>query len=309
MDWEVDPQGINTGGWGLRLKTEDLAKFGQLFLQKGSWQGKQVLSKQWVEAASTIKIEQNPNAPQATKDASDWLQGYCYQMWRCRQNAYRGDGAFGQYIIVLPDEDAVIAITSMTADMQGELNLVWQYLLPAMEKSPLPADEKMAATLKQKISSLALPVPEKAAASPVEKRISGQAFALQPNENQIKGVSFRFADNLCHVTLKTATTAYELNFGSGAWEGGETTRHGPYLVSKAKASLTGLPLFKTMGVYKWKDENTLELTLRYIESPHTETFLCRFNQNSVSIDIQNNVRANEKLVLQGEARKDAAAMR
>jgi hypothetical protein len=286
-----------------------LAKFGQLFLQKGNWQGKQVLSKRWVEAASTIKIEQNPNAPQASKDASDWLQGYCYQMWRCRHNAYRGDGAFGQYIIVLPEEDAVIAITSMTPDMQSELNLVWQYLLPAMEKNPLPADEKMAATLKQKLSSLALPLPDKTAASLVEKRISGQAFALQSNEQQAESVSFRFADNLCHVTFKSANTAYEFNFGAGAWKSGETTRHGPYLVSKAKANLTGLPPFKVLGAYRWKDENTLELTLRYIESPHTETFLCRFNQNSVSIDIQNNVNAKEKLTLQGEAKNMAAMSR
>lgn len=63
---------------------------------------------------------------------SDWLQGYGYQMWRCRHNAYRADGANGQYILVLPDKDAVIAVTANIPDMQAELNLIWKYLLPAL---------------------------------------------------------------------------------------------------------------------------------------------------------------------------------
>ena len=80
MDWEMDKQGINTGGWGLRLKTEDMAKFAQLFLQKGKWNGKQILPASWIEEASTKKILQSPDAPQSRRDSSDWLQGYCYQM-------------------------------------------------------------------------------------------------------------------------------------------------------------------------------------------------------------------------------------
>jgi hypothetical protein len=54
-------------------------------------------------------------------------------MWRCRHNAYRADGANGQYIIVLPDQDAVIAMTANLRDMQGEINLVWDYILPALK--------------------------------------------------------------------------------------------------------------------------------------------------------------------------------
>ena len=99
IDWETDSKGINTGGWGLRLKTEDIARFGQLFLQKGKWNGKQILPEGWVEEASTAKIIQHPDLPQSKRDSSDWEQGYCYRMWRCRNNAYRGDGAFGQYCI------------------------------------------------------------------------------------------------------------------------------------------------------------------------------------------------------------------
>ena len=161
IDWEANYQGINTGGWGLRVKTEDMAKFAELFLQKGKWNGKQILPESWIEEASTMKIMQDPSASQSKKDSSDWLQGYCYQMWRCRHNAYRGDGAFGQFMIVMPDQDAVLAITAETANMQDEINLVWDYLLPAFKEGKLPADAVADKALKDKIQSLALPVPAK----------------------------------------------------------------------------------------------------------------------------------------------------
>ncbi len=85
--------------------------------------------------------------PQAKRDSSDWEQGYCYQMWRSRHNAFRGDGAFGHYMIVMPDQDAVLAVTAETADMQQEINLVWDNLLPAMHAEKLNADANATALL------------------------------------------------------------------------------------------------------------------------------------------------------------------
>ena len=141
VTWETCPRGINVGGWGLSVPTEALAKVGELYRQKGAWQGRQFLPAQWVEEATTFKIQQPlPAKPSRPNDQNDWLQGYCYQFWRCRHNAFRGDGAFGQYMIVMPDQDAVVAITAETSDMQGELDLVWQHLLPAMKQQPLPRD-------------------------------------------------------------------------------------------------------------------------------------------------------------------------
>ena len=138
--WEESPQGINCGGWGLYLKTEDLAKMGQLLLQEGLWNGKQLIPADWVKEMSKKQVESiNPGTriEQAaergmTKETSDWMQGYGYQMWRCRPGCYRADGARGQYIIVVPNKDAVIAITSDVEDLQGELNLVWKHILPAL---------------------------------------------------------------------------------------------------------------------------------------------------------------------------------
>src|SRR5688572_1394979 len=99
-DWETNPEGINVGGWGLRIRTMDMAKLGQLYLQKGKWNGKQLLPPSWVEEASTAHIIQDRSATQEQRNNSDWLQGYGYQFWRSRHNSFRADGAFGQYILV-----------------------------------------------------------------------------------------------------------------------------------------------------------------------------------------------------------------
>ena len=138
--WEESPQGINAGGWGLYLKTEDLAKMGQLLLQKGEWNGKQLIPAEWVAEMSKKQVESvNPGtrledaaAKGMTVETSDWMQGYGYQMWRCRPGCFRADGARGQYIIVVPDKNSVIAITSDVGDLQGELNLVWDRILPIL---------------------------------------------------------------------------------------------------------------------------------------------------------------------------------
>jgi CubicO group peptidase (beta-lactamase class C family) len=292
IDWETDPQGINTGGWGLRLKTEDMAKFGQLFLQKGKWNDKQILPLGWAEDASTAKIIQHPDYPQAKRDSSDWDQGYCYQMWRCRNNAFRGDGAFGQYIIVMPEKDAVIAITSETTNMQGELNLVWKYLLPAIKDGMLPADKTVQSKLQQKLSSLSLPQLSKNDISSAEQRLEGKTFSLDQNEKNIQSATFQFKNNICQLTLKTNGESYPLNFGSGKWQAGETTRRGPYLVAAAKNSLAGLPPFKIVGEYTWKDANTLEFVLRYIESPHTETVTCSFDDKNIKMEFAKSFAPN-----------------
>jgi len=285
-DWETSPQGVNTGGWGLRLKTEDMAKFGQLYLQGGMWKGKQLLPPSWVKEATSMQILQEPNAPQSKKDSSDWLQGYCYQMWRCRHNGVRADGAFGQFIIMLPDEDAVIAIQAETPDMQEEINLVWQYLLPSIHQGTLPADPNADAQLKKQLAELAL-APPAMSAPPRSDLFTGKTFKLEPNAKKMQSVSFNRVGDLCQVTVQGDTAVYRLNFGDGRWASGITTRSGPNLVTGAVHHDVGLPAFQIAGCYQFPDDQTLKLTLRYIESPHTETMICHVDGNKLTIEDQN----------------------
>jgi CubicO group peptidase (beta-lactamase class C family) len=149
-DWDTCPKGINIGGWGLHIRTEAIAKLGQLYLQKGMWNGRQLLSEKWVEMATSKQVSNGSNPE------SDWEQGYGFQFWRCRYNCYRGDGAYGQFCIIMPDQDAVIAITSGTSHMQDILNLVWKYLLPEMQSSPLLPNPLIYEELVHKTSNLKL---------------------------------------------------------------------------------------------------------------------------------------------------------
>jgi len=286
-DWETDPMGINVGGWGLRIKTEDMAKFGQLFLQKGQWNGRQILPSSWVVEASTVKIIQHPELSQAKKDSSDWDQGYCYQMWRSRNNAYRADGAFGQYILVLPDQDAVIAITSETIDMQDELNLVWKHLLPSFQTGKLPWVNANNIAFKQKLTTQKLPLTTRIISPIWSKNIPGKTYSFSPNVLYVKNLSFQFKEDVCLVRLKMDTDSFNLSFGNGNWVTGETAKFGPNLVAGAKGHFVGYPPSKVAGSYQWKADSTLDLRLRYIESPHTETWVCKFSQDKISVEVKN----------------------
>ncbi len=146
--WEESPQGVSIGGYGLFIRTEDIAKFGQLYLQRGMWNGQQLLPAAWVDQATSKQVS-NGSDP-----SKDWDQGYGFQFWRCRHGAYRGDGKDGQFCIVLPEQDAVIAVTANTGDMQAELNVVWDKLLAAFGSMPLEENPEEQAKLKAVIAGL-----------------------------------------------------------------------------------------------------------------------------------------------------------
>lgn len=146
--WASSAEGINYGGFGLMITTEDIARFGLFTLNEGKWQGRQLLPAAWVREA-TAKHVSNGSNPQ-----SDWEQGYGYQFWRCRHGGFRGDGKDGQFCIMLPEQDAVIAITAQTGNMQAELNVVWDQLLAAFHEAPLPENPEAVAQLKEVGSKL-----------------------------------------------------------------------------------------------------------------------------------------------------------
>jgi hypothetical protein len=288
MDWEVDARGINTGGWGLRLKTMDMAKFGQTLLQKGKWNGKQVIPAAWVEEATTFKIDQNPAARQSQRDSSDWLQGYCYQFWRCRHNAFRADGAYGQYIIVMPDQDAVIAIQSESPDMQDEINLVWQFLLPAMQEGSLPENRGTADSLAAKLAALALPIAPTVPDPALSGNVSGKTITLEKNPMGWEALTLSFGQGQCNAALRAHGKDYPLAFGNGSWQTGETALQGPNLLLGAVAHGAGLPPEKTAGSYTWSAD-TLKLTQRYIESPHTRRINVWFSGTGVTLEVRNSL--------------------
>ncbi len=308
--WESCPRGINVGGWGLGIRTEGLAKFGQLYLQKGVWRGRSLLPGTWVEEATTFKIQQPaPAHPTRPKEQNDWLQGYCYQFWRSQHNAFRGDGAFGQFTIVMPDQDAVIAITAETSDMQGELDLVWKHLLPAMGPQALTADPQAQDKLRQRLTGLRLAPPRGQTSSPLAGIVSGKSFVFESNELGLRKASFSFRKDACTLMFRDDAGEYPILCGLERWRTGETALPGtpPRLISggapprgtKSKVAASGT----------WKGEHTFEVTLRFYETPHHDTLTCRFDADKLNVTFLNSIAAtnatprDQRPVLQGTRMK------
>ncbi|GFE82953.1 hypothetical protein GCM10011487_49530 [Steroidobacter agaridevorans] len=293
--WATCPLGIDAGGWGLSATTETLAKFGRLYLQQGQWNGKQLLPQSWVQEATTLKIQQPATAPGTDlaqlKQTSDWHQGYAYQFWRCRHDAFRGDGAFGQYCIVLPKQDAVIAITSATGDMQGLLNLVWEHLLPALRDKPLPADASASSQLQEQLAALTLPLPSGSHTSPTSARIDGRRFELESNSLGAKHVAFHFKRDACKFELTTAAGRFDVDCGVGRWADGVTSMPGtPPEIS----GLVGLPVgeqppVKVAAAGVWRDDNTLQMQWRFYGTPHHDVVTCRFDDDRVQVEFKNSI--------------------
>ena len=145
--WETDPQGVAVGGWGLYLTTDAIARFGQLLLQRGRWGERQLVPEAWIDEATAKQVDNSAN------ENPDWRQGYGYQFWRSRRG-FRGDGAFGQFCVVVPERGLVVAITSASDDLQGALDAVWS-LLDALKDEPLPENPDGAEALKARLAGLA----------------------------------------------------------------------------------------------------------------------------------------------------------
>ncbi len=154
-EWDCCPEGINVGGWGLWLSCDSIARFGQCLLQKGMWEGKQLLPLEWYEKATVKQIENNEGREQPD---NEWAQGYGFQFWRTRGNRFRGDGAFGQVCMISPELDMAVAITCGTSDMGREMQLLHEYLFPAAEMEPGTAEEQ--AELARRLAGLQHPWPE-----------------------------------------------------------------------------------------------------------------------------------------------------
>lgn len=283
--WDASPQGISLGGYGLSIRTEDIAKFGQLLLQKGKWQGKHLVPAAWINMATSRQTSNGSNP------ASDWEQGYGYQFWRCRHGCYRGDGAFGQYCIVMPDKDAVIAITSGTRDMQAVLNLIWDKLFAALVAGSLPENEQAERQLKAKLASLALRMPEGAETSAVASRVAGKKYAFETNDQKIESIALETpSGSEVELLFRVNGAEYRVPCGYRAWQKGRMA-HGR-LKEQAVA-----------GSGAWTSEDTYTARLSFYEGPAYVTMALKFAGDDLVCNTEYNVAfgATKQPALKGRA--------
>lgn len=243
--WTLAPDGVEQGYSGLHATTESVAKLGQLYLQRGRWQGQQLVPESYVEEATRKHVDNR------TRNSNpDWQQGYGFQFWRCRGDAFRGDGAFGQLCVVMPPQDAVVACTAQTADMQGELNLVWKHVLPALRDEVRP-DQRAERELAERLAKLATPRVEGTGAGP------GHAVVFEP-EGGTAGLRVIRAEPLeggIRLSIDHGEGTTELVAHPGTWTEGELpagpNSHSPVAVSAA-----------------WNRQRELRCDIIYLTTPH-----------------------------------------
>ncbi|MEV6612660.1 serine hydrolase domain-containing protein [Streptomyces sp. NPDC051051] len=255
--WLTDRTGRELGFSGLHGTTDAIARLGQLYLGEGRWEGRRLLSPEWIAEATREHV---PTAgAMGDADRQDWDRGYGFQFWRSR-HGYRGDGAYGQFCLVLPEHDAVVATTAATPDMQGLLDLVWEHLLPAFRPAPLPGPRDADTALADRLTRLALP-PAPGKPAPPERPREWRGAAFTPyggvcaDRPSLTGVTVTADGDGWTLVLAEGDDRLTARLGTGAW------------------TVTGepLPLAASGG---WSDGDTLTADLVLLETPHRLRVTC-----------------------------------
>jgi CubicO group peptidase (beta-lactamase class C family) len=277
--WDLNAQGVAFGAHGLNIRTEDIARFGELYLHHGNWHGKQLVPASWVAAATSLETS-NGSDP-----ASDWDQGYGYQFWRCKHGFFRGDGAFGQLCIVMPEYDAVVAVTAGTGDMQGEMNTVWDKILPAFSHTALPADPEGDRKLSEKLASLSMPLAAGQATSQIAGSVAGKRFVFPSNPKGVESVVFTPGKDGANdrVTLRISGADEVMECGRGAWVKG--TAHEALCVEPLVRA--EFPAISVSGA--WSSADTYTAVVCHYRTPYTTTERLKFSGDTVELWAQNNV--------------------
>ncbi|MFC3746524.1 serine hydrolase domain-containing protein [Paenibacillus sp. GCM10012306] len=267
--WDTCPRGISAGGFGLSLTTEDIAKLGLLYLQQGVWNGERLLDEEWIQAATTKQIANGDNPD------SDWNQGYGYQFWQCRHHAYRGDGFFGQFCLVMPEQQAVIAITGAQGDTQLVLNTIWDHLLPAMKPETLAANEIEAERIAVQLRELAILPPHGLDFSDNEELMNGKIYKFEDPQGWIS-FSVAFTGNEAVITMVHKENSYTIRAGRSAWLAGRSN-----LIEETD--------LKVVSSFTWKDEDTFEYTIRFIETAILITVEVKMDGQTIALKEKVNV--------------------
>jgi len=268
--WDASSQGISLGGFGLSVRTEDIARFGQLYLQKGRWNGRQLVPAGWIDAATSLQTS-NGSDP-----AGDWDQGYGYQFWRCTHGFYRGDGAFGQLCIVMPEFDAVLAATAGTGDMPGELRVVWDKILPAFSASPLPPNPEGDRKLADRLSGLKMAPQAGQASSPVAAKVAGRRYVFANNPDGVASLMLDTTGRVARLTLGEEGGEQVIECGSGTW-----------LKGAAKLDPEGPSPVGVSGA--WTSDDTYTALLCQYRTPFVVSVRAQFTGDQVDLTLRRNV--------------------
>ena len=244
--WTKCGEGVNEGGCGLHLSSDDIVKFGQLYLDGGVWQGKRVISRAWVDEASCSHSDTSANG------TPDWTAGYGYQFWRNAREGYRGDGACGQMCLILPKYRAVVVAHAMTSDTQKEIDdlvdLVEHLHDPSTKEPVTPAFDLLPASPMPAINAV---------------------YRLEPNVYGFTALRTEAEDDAVRLYFSDGSREQCLSAGCGRWI------RSSYVAPHRKPKLLGLmnpakPEKVFVASCCTEEDGAWLIRCRHINSPHTE---------------------------------------
>lgn len=261
ISWDLSPGGISPGGNGLSTHISDLLKLGMLYNQKGMWNGKRILSGEWVEAAS---------APQVASGE------YGYQWWVGPNDAYYALGLFGQLSIVFPHHDTVLALFSAADFSARLLPHVWKHFPAALGPGPRGAGDR---ALTRRLAGARVLPPLTPATSRLAAAVSGRTYRADPNSEGIETISLHFDGDRCRFRLRDARGDHEVVVGLRDWIEGQTTITGNKLHHQYQPDRMAVVAGGT-----WTAPAMFEMTWQFVETVFRDTVRCRFDGNSLVLD-------------------------
>ncbi|VUC22706.1 unnamed protein product [Clonostachys rosea] len=277
LNWDDGPEGVNPGGNGISCLSEDFLKLGILHLQKGMWEGKQILPKEYVEA-STISQRGNP---------------YGYHWWTLPDGAYQARGMFGQYVTVLPNHDAVVMVTGGVP--QGALalkELISQHF-PSMflPSTGITSEGNSVNSLQSRLDHLHLiPYVESRPASDLIHVVSKERYAAKrPNEDGVISFTLDFpnASSPCIFHLHDHRGFHKVHVGLDGWQEGATSLSGAKLHHGYE--------FAQLSVVsrgRWTSEDTFEMTLQFNETAFRDVITVTFLDGGRVAKLDRSVNVN-----------------
>lgn len=254
--WDVFPSGRSQGAVGLHASVEDVAKLGLLYLNKGKWNGKRLLSEEWVATASA------PHSDNSGNGTKDWVAGYGYQFWRNAREGYRGDGAFGQLSMVFPERDMVVAAKVCSDDMQTEIDLIFDLMDALCDQGT-----KTEADVLEKLDQY-YPIPNEA---PMADSLFDHLYHCSPNILGITSLALHRSADGISVTFSNGSCLQTMHFGIGAYQKSEIT------VKCLKPTLetlagTDAPEAIAFAAAAAGHKDGFTVSLYYLDNPHYETW-------------------------------------
>ena len=187
--FQIDPQGDYLGGWGLAMTPMEMARFGYLYLKKGNWNGNQIIPADWVETSMSNHIK-----------PPSWMssdKGYGFLWWELQNCGFTAAGYGGQYIMVIPEKDMVIAVTSGFSPQDAGTPLIFlaeQFTNQSyVSRSSLPENPEKQEELAASIRNFENPTNDTNFAIPeMTKNITGKKYNMDSNPINLKTIMMNF---------------------------------------------------------------------------------------------------------------------